>query len=47
MHGYMHKMVSIASLEKIKILEVKEFMPSKAKLKFLKNILFKGLKLPF
>ena len=39
-------MVSVASLEKIEILEVKEFMPSEVRLKCLKNILFKGLKLP-
>ena len=39
-------MASVVSLEKIEILEVKEFMPSEARLTCLKNILFKGLKLP-
>ena len=39
-------MVSIGSLEKIEILEVKEFMPSEVRLKCLKNTLFKSLKLP-
>ena len=39
-------MASIVSLEKIEILEVKEFMPSEVRLKCLKNILFKDLKLP-
>ena len=49
----MHKtMASIVSLEKIEIIRSQEFMPSKARLKFLKKIiqgpkLFKGLKLPF
>ena len=39
-------MASVASLEKIEILEVKEFVASEMRLKCLKNILFKGLKLP-
>ena len=39
-------MASVASLEEIEILEVKEFMPSEVRLECLKNILFKGLKLP-
>ena len=34
----MHKtMVSVASLEKIKIIRSQEFMPSKVRLKFLKE----------
>ena len=38
MDTYMHKtMVSIASLEKIEIIRSQEFMPSKARLKFLKK----------
>ena len=45
----MHKtMVSVGSLEKIEIIKSQEFMPSEARLKFLKKKrLFKGLKLPF
>ena len=39
-------MASVVSLEKIEILEVKEFMPSEVRLKWFKNILSKGLKLP-
>ena len=38
MDGYMHKtMASIASLEKIEILEVKEFMLCKVRLNIFKN----------
>ena len=45
MDTYMHKtMANIASLEKIEIIRSQEFMPSKARLKFLKK---KDLKLPF
>ena len=38
MDTYMHKtMVSVASVEKIEIIRSQEFMPSKARLKFLKK----------
>ena len=38
MDTYMHKaMASIASLEKIDIIRSQEFMPSEARLKFLKK----------
>ena len=38
MDTYMHKtMVSVASLEKIEIIRSQEFMPSEARLKFLKK----------
>ena len=38
MDTYMHKaMVSVVSLEKIEIIRSQEFMPSKARLKFLKK----------
>ena len=38
MDSYMHKtMASIASLEKTEIIRSEEFMPSKARLKFLKK----------
>ena len=38
MDTYMHKtMASTASLEKIEIIRSQEFMPSKARLKFLKK----------
>ena len=46
MHTYMHKtMVSIASLEKIEIIRCQEFMPSKARLKFLKKMIILGPKI--
>ena len=45
MDTYMHKtMASIASLEKIDIIRSKEFMLSKARLKFLKKIIILGPK---
>ena len=38
MDTYMHNtMVSVASLEKIEIIRSQEFMPSEARLKFLKK----------
>ena len=41
----MHKtMVSIASLEKIEIIRSQEFMPSEARVTFLKNIIILGSK---
>ena len=41
----MHKtMVSVASLEKIEIIRSQEFMPSKARLKFLKKMIILGPK---
>ena len=41
----MHKtMASIASLEKIEIIRSQEFMPSEARLKFLKKIIILGSK---
>ena len=43
MDTYMHKtMVSVASLEKIEIIRSQEFMPSKARLKFLKKMIILG-----
>ena len=40
MNTYMHKkMASIASLEKIEIIRSQEFMPSEARLKFLKKMI--------
>ena len=49
MDTYMHKtMASVASLKKIEIIRSQEFMPSEARLNFLKKKrLFQGLKLPF
>ena len=45
MGTYMHKtMVSVASLEKIEIIRSQEFMPSKARLKFLKKMIILGPK---
>ena len=45
MDTYMHKtMASIASLEKIEIIRSEEFMPSKARLKFLKKMIILGPK---
>ena len=45
MDTYMRKtMVSVASLEKIEIIRSQEFMPSKARLKFLKKIIILGPK---
>ena len=45
MDTYMHKtMASIASLEKIEIIRSQEFMPSEARLKFLKKIIILGHK---
>ena len=45
MDTYMHKtMVSVASLGKIEIIRSQEFMPSEARLKFLKKMIFKGPK---
>ena len=39
----MHKtMVSVMSLEKIEIIRSQEFMPSKARLKFLKKMIILG-----
>ena len=41
----MHKtMVSVASLEKIEVIRSQEFMPSKARLKFLKKMIILGPK---
>ena len=41
----MHKtMVSVVSLEKIEIIRSEEFMPSKARLKFLKKMIILGPK---
>ena len=45
MDTYMHKiMVSIVSLEKIEIIRSQEFMPSVARLKFLKKMIILGPK---
>ena len=45
MDTYMHKtMASVASLEKIEIIISREFMPSKARLKFLKKMIILGPK---
>ena len=45
MDTYMHKtMVSVACLEKIEIIRSQEFMPSKARLKFLKKMIILGPK---
>ena len=45
MDTYMHKtMASIASLEKIEIIRSQEFMPSEARLKFLKKMIILGPK---
>ena len=45
MDTYMHKtMASIASLEKIEIIRSQEFMPNKARLKFLKKFIILGPK---
>ena len=45
MDTYMHKiMASIVSLEKIEIIRGKEFMPSEARLKFLKKMIILGPK---
>ena len=45
MDTYMHKtMVSISSLEKIKIIRSQEFMLSKARLNFLKKVIILGPK---
>ena len=45
MDTYMHKtMESIASLEKIEIIRSQEFMPSEARLKFLKKMIILGPK---
>ena len=45
MDTYMHKtMASVASLEKIEIVRSQEFMPSKARLKFLKKMIILGPK---
>ena len=45
MDTYMHKtMASIASLKKIEIIRSQEFMPSKARLKFLKKMIILGPK---
>ena len=45
MDTYVHKtMASIASLEKIEITRSQEFMPSKARLKFLKKMIILGPK---
>ena len=45
MDTYLHKtMVSVASLEKIEIIRSQEFMPSKARLKFLKKMIILGHK---
>ena len=45
MDTYMHKtMVSIVSLEKIEIIRSQEFMPSKARVKFLKKMIILGSK---
>ena len=45
MDTYMHKtMASVVSLEKIEIIRSQEFMPSKARLKFLKKMIILGPK---
>ena len=45
MDTYMHKtMASVASLEKIEIIRIQEFMPSEARLKVLKNMIILGPK---
>ena len=45
MDKYMHKtMVSVVSLEKIEIIRSREFMTSKARLKFLKKMIISGPK---
>ena len=45
MDTYIHKtMVSVVSLEKIEIIRSQEFMPSKARLKFLKKMIILGPK---
>ena len=45
MGTFMHKtMASIVSLEKIEIIRIQEFMPSKARLKFLKKMIILGPK---
>ena len=45
MDTYMHKtMASVASLEKIEIIRSQEFMPSKARVKFLKKMIILGPK---
>ena len=45
MDTYMHKtMVSVGSLKKIEIIRSQEFMPSKARLKFLKKMIILGPK---
>ena len=45
MDTYMYKtMASIVSLEKIEIIRSQEFMPSKARLKFLKKMIILGPK---
>ena len=48
MDTYMHKtMVSVVSLEKIEVIRSQEFMPSEARLKFLKKNDYFRAKLPF
>ena len=45
MDTYMHKtMASVVSLEKFEIIRSQEFMPSKARLKFLKKMIILGPK---
>ena len=45
MDTYMHKtMASVAGLEKIEIIRSEEFMPSEARLKFLKKMIILGPK---
>ena len=45
MDTYMHKtMASVASVEKIEIIRSREFMPSEARLKFLKKMIILGPK---
>ena len=45
MDTYMHKtMVSVGSQEKIEIIRSQEFMPSEARLKFLKKMIILGPK---
>ena len=45
MDTYMHKrMASVTSLEKIEIIRSQEFMPSEARLKFLKKMIILGPK---
>ena len=45
MDTYMHKtMASVVSLEKIEIIRSQEFMPSEARLKFLKKMIILGPK---